>query len=69
MSDETQDQAPAPAPKKALKRATITVTMDQEVNQNDFKNWLKSCPVSFEGGQTITWENLPSDEPAAEEAA
>ena len=55
---ETQDAAaPAPAA-KAQKRATISLIVDADVNQNEFKNWLKSCPFSAQGDQTIQWENI-----------
>lgn len=48
-------QQPAPKKKKA---ATLTIIVDDDVNQNDFKNWLKSCPFSEAGGQTITWSTV-----------
>lgn len=48
-----------------MKKVTITALVGDDVNQNEFKNWLKSCPFSFEGGQTIAWENVP--EPKKEE--
>lgn len=51
-----------------MKRVTITALVGDETNQNELKTWLKSCPYSLEGGQTIAWENLPNPAaPAAEE--
>jgi hypothetical protein len=51
-----------------MKKVTITALVGDDTNQNEFKNWLKSCPFSFEGGQTITWENVPAPEAANEGA-
>lgn len=51
-----------------MKKVTIEVTVSDETNQNELKNWLKSCPFSFVGGQTIKWENIPNPEPPKEEA-
>lgn len=42
-------------------KVTVTAEVDDSVNQNNFKDWLKTCPVSIDGGQTITWENLPTE--------
>ena len=42
-----------------MKKVTFTALVPSDVPQNEFKNWVKSCPFSFEGGQTIVWENLP----------
>lgn len=44
------------------KKVTITAIVDDETNQNEFKNWLKTCPFSIDGGQTIAWENIPEPE-------
>lgn len=49
-----------------MKKVTFTALVGNEVNQNEFKNWVKSCPFSFEGGQTIAWENVPDPEKAPE---
>ena len=51
-----------------MKKVTFTALVPDDTNQNDFKTWLKSCPVSFEGGQTISWENVPAPEAANEGA-
>ena len=51
-----------------MKKVTITAFVDDNTNQNDFKTWLKSCPFSFEGGQTIAWENIPGPEKSETEA-
>lgn len=64
---ETAEAPAAPAP-KAKKRATISLIVDADVNQNEFKNWLKSCPFSAEGDQTIQWENLATEGEAADES-
>lgn len=73
MTEEAQTEAAAPAQEapapKPKKKATLSIIMDADANQNDFKNWLKSCPFSFEGGQTVTWENLPAAGQAEEQAA
>lgn len=72
MSDtegkKEEAQAPAAPAKKAMKKVTITALVDAETNQNDFKSWLKSCPFSIDGGQTIAWENVEVDAPADESA-
>lgn len=59
----------AKATPRPLKKATITLIVDDEVSQNEFKNWLKSCPFSYEGGQTVTWEKIPLPGAAAEDVA
>lgn len=54
-----------------MKKVTFTALVGDDTNQNEFKTWLKSCPFSFEGGQTIAWENVPEpkkEEPATEGA-
>ena len=53
----------------ALKKVTFTALVPADTNQNEFKNWLKSCPVSFEGGQTIAWENIPEPPKADADAS
>jgi len=40
------------------KKVTVTLELNDSVAQNDFKNWIKSCPFSPEGGQTLVWEYL-----------
>lgn len=45
-----------------MKKVTITALVPDDTNQNEFKTWLKGCPFSFEGGQTVTWENVPDTE-------
>lgn len=50
---------------KARKKVTMTFIVDADVNQNEFKNWVKSCPFSADGDQTVTWENLNPPSPAA----
>lgn len=45
-----------------MKKVTITALVPDDTNQNDLKTWVKGCPFSFEGGQTITWENVPNPE-------
>lgn len=42
-----------------MKKVTITAIVPDDTNQNDLKTWVKTCPFSLEGGQTVTWENLP----------
>ncbi len=44
-----------------MKQCTIVIKCGDDVNQNDFKSWLKTIPpeVSKPGDQTITWENIP----------
>lgn len=51
------------------KKVTITAIVSDDVNQNEMKNWLKTCPYSIEGGQTITWENLSTSEAAPQTPA
>lgn len=53
---EAEAKEQAPAPQKVL-RAKFTA--HQDINQNDFKNFVKACPFSTEGGQALTWENGP----------
>lgn len=55
-AEKDADQKPAPR-----KKVTVSFIMDASVNQNEFKNWVKSCPVSHEGGQSLTWENLDQE--------
>ncbi len=47
-----------------MKKVTITVFVNDDTNQNAFKDWVKTCPFSKEGNQTILWENLEADAPA-----
>lgn len=49
-----------------MKKVTITALVPDDTNQNDLKTWVKGCPFSLAGDQTVTWENIP--EPAKEEA-
>jgi hypothetical protein len=46
-----------------VKKVTITALVSDDVVQNELKNWVKTCPYSLEGGQTVTWENIPDPEP------
>jgi len=41
------------------KKVTMTLIVSGDTNQNDFKNWVKSCPFSADGDQTVHWENIP----------
>lgn len=41
------------------KKATVTFIVPDDVPQNEFKDWVKSCPFSKEGGQNLQWENIP----------
>ncbi len=52
-----------------MKKVTITALVGDDTNQNELKNWVKTCPFSFEGGQTVTWENVPEPEKAANDGA
>ncbi len=52
----------------AKKTATVQITVDQETNENQFKDWLKSCPFSFEGGQSVQWTPEPVQIPGASES-
>lgn len=64
-TEEGQAKAEAPATKTL--RATFHVHRD--VRQNDLKDFIKSCPMSVEGGQTIAWaEDAEYDELVAEVA-
>ncbi len=47
-----------------MKKVTITALVPDDTNQNDLKTWVKGCPFSLAGNQTIIWENIP--EPAKE---
>lgn len=64
MTEENQTEGPAEGeeketpPKPRKKKVTLTFIVDEDVNQNDFKNWVKSCPFSHEGGQTLAWEHI-----------
>ena len=51
------------------KKVTITAIVPDDTNQNQIKDWVKACPVSLAGDQTIHWENLPEPEKAEAEAA
>ncbi len=47
------------------KTVTITMTLNDDVVENEVKTWVKSCPFSPQGGQTVTWKNEPDPEPPA----
>lgn len=43
-------------------KVTVTFELNDDVAQNDLKNWVKSCPHSPEGGQTLKFEAVESAE-------
>lgn len=48
------------------KIATIKLIVSADVNNNDMKAWVRTCPFSAEGDQTVHWENIP-DEPGSDQ--
>lgn len=40
------------------KKITFNGTMTGNVNMQEFKNWIKSCPFSLTGVQILAWETL-----------
>lgn len=55
-----QDPEPEPAPptEKVVMAQFVT---GEDVNRNAFKDWLKACPFSQEGGQAIEWIRNPKN--------
>jgi hypothetical protein len=49
-----------------MKRVTVSFIVNDDTNQNAFKDWVKSCPYSQDGDQALKWENI--EDPAAKEA-
>lgn len=43
-----------------MKRVTVSFDVNDDTNENAFKDWVKSCPYSHESGQSLKWENIPT---------
>ena len=64
MTEEVKEEAAAPAkPAKPpvpeflpVRRVTATFIVPEATNWNDLKNWVKSCPFSQPGDQTLGWD-------------
>lgn len=56
MTEETKAEAPAEEAKAPEHMVLVAIFFPgEDRNQNEFKNYVKSCPFSHEGGQTLEW--------------
>lgn len=50
-----------------MKKVTCTFLVNDDTNQDSFKSWVKTCPYSKEGNQTVTFENVAGEVPLTAE--